>query len=423
MNALALLVNAANAESESASSTAAEAKNILNKAKVDASILAGASSQMPDVSSGALAEVMASREGASKERLATIMLQREREQQELTAVRQAAIMRLIGSGSPPPPASRSPIGAPPPGINTQQEAEYLQRLRLEALIQQRLPEALNQLPNGSIPTSDPSMTETDLQKSILMARAEVELRKQQLGQQFKQEHKKKQLEQIAMLEMMANEDNNTSAFVKALRAAKAPTGASYANSRSSEESAVLQLLKERHLQQTMAHHLPQSQRSHLELQHLHGGIQGERAGLIRAALASSSLQSNPHQVAIPSQILSTISAAEEQEKQKLLDQHQLLHQQALIRQRQQHQAAVLAQKDQESNNLKQEIQRPHMTVEQDAAFHDSKSTIFTCRARGMPMDHNAKVRGEVFLFPFGSRSLTNLLCFYPSFLYPRPLIL
>ena len=92
MNALALLVNAANAESESASSTAAEAKNILNKAKVDASILAGASSQMPDVSSEALAEAMASREGASKERLATIMLQREREQQELTAVRQAAIL-------------------------------------------------------------------------------------------------------------------------------------------------------------------------------------------------------------------------------------------------------------------------------------------------------------------------------------------
>ncbi len=406
MNALALLVNAANAESESASTPAADAKNITNKASVDASILAGASSQMHGVPSGAVADAMASREGASKERLATIMLQREREQQELAAVRQATIMRLIGSGSPPHAALRSPIGAPPPGTSTQQEAEYLQRLRLEALVQQRHQEALNQLTSGGIPTSDPSMTDTNLQEAILLARAEEELRKQQLGKQLEQEHQRKQLEQIAMLELMANRDNNTSAFVKAIRAAKAPTGASYPNGRSSEDSSVLQLLKERHLQQTMAHHLPQGQKSHFELRHLHGVIQGERADLVRAALAASTLQSNPRQAVIPSQIVST---AEEQEKQKILqlqqdrkctlDQHQLFHQQALLNQRQEQEAAVLlAQKQQESNKLKQEMQRPHKTVEKDAAFHDSKSTILPCRARGMPMDHNLKVRGEEYFF-------------------------
>lgn len=418
----------------------------------------------------------------SKERLSVMMLQRERQQQE-AAMHQATIMRIIGTAGSPSTATSAPT-APSPGMNTLQEAEYLQQLRLETLAQQRRQETLANLamaPPGApasktlskdVATHKYKRQDTALQKAILMARADEELRKQQLEHQQKAqeqielEHQieleKHRQQQAAVLQMMSNGDSND-AFVKALRAAAGSSGHG-----GSEESAILQLLEERERHRLLAQHqqnqhrpfLPQAVASspgisvapsassmQLDLQnqlqqHLQARQQhheAERSDLIgsvfaKVAAAAASANNNHHpgspsspsaqQQALPSQVLSAIAAAEEQEKQKLLQlqqhrqnsqesfqssgmmidalshsqqQRQRLQQQALLnqQQQQQQQAAAMAQQQQESIQLNREMQQKQPSVEQDASFHDSKSTILPCRARGMPMDHNVKVRKKI----------------------------
>lgn len=520
MNALTLLVNAANAESQSSAATVAasavddDTKNGKNqtgstasdgkqKAPADASassgdlVLPGAGNtfaaalaarenamyqqihQQQGVAAKAryLEEMRKEEEKLSKDRLSTIMLQHEREQHQAAAHR-AAIMQLVGRN--PSVSTIAPVRATSP-----QETEYLQQLRLEALVQQHRQETLANLAmsketessNGSgtitgapIAKSLPKdvakhkyqRQDTALQKAILMAKADEELLKQQLEKaqeqreiEHKLEHHRQEQQKAAMLQLMSNGDSN-SVLAKALRAASAPAGP-YPGSGVNDDSAILQLLEERERQRLLAQHFPKDPRSfmpqpvassaaissmpssqiglqqrlqhHLQSQQQNHGTHGERADLIgsvfakAAAAAASKNQINhhpsvlSHQSPVTSQVLSAIVAAEEQEKQKLLQlqkhrqnsqesfqssgimmdarsrqhqQHQRLHQQALAHQQQQ--AATLAQQQQESIRLKREIQQGQDSVERDVAFRDSKSTILPCRARGMPMDHNVKVR-------------------------------
>ena len=549
MNALTLLVDAANAESKSLAANAEasateETKNRKketgstcaidseNKASTDASahsISPGSATHTSSLPGGAVvlpggantvAAALAARENAvyqqiqqqqgaaakiryveeirqeeeqfSKDRLATIMLQHEREEQQQAAKQQATIMRLVGRGSPSA-VTKAPIGATSPqgpqGMNQCQEAEYLQQLRLEALAQHQRQENLAKLvisnemgsANGNIPGSPPSKTvskdlashkyqrqDTALQKAILIARADEELRKQQLVRQQKvqeqreikqqrdQEHHRQQLQQTAVLQLIANGESNSS-FANALRAATPSAGPQYPGSRSSDDSAILHLLEERERQRLMLQHQPKIQQSQLRpflpqsvassaaipsaLQHhlqaqqqSHGGNQGERANLIRAAVAAATNDyNNPHQPSMPSRVLSAFAAAEEQEKQELLQlqryhqngqkafqssgmmmdvmsksqqqQQQRLHQQALVHHQQQ--AEALAQQQQESIQINREMQHSQESVERDPSFHNSKSTILPCRARGMPMDHNMKVRKKRILRCFPPRILSG----------------
>jgi len=596
MNALTLLVDAANAESESTTTTSAataaagDTKNGKNQkmiAKINSvekvagdgsvaastaamaqALAASASNRTPGaavvISGGAnntFAAALAARENAifqqiqqqqgaaaknryleelckleqehrSKERLAAsaIMLQREKEQQHQTIMHQAALLRLMGGGGSQA-ATSAPVGsvspqargaAPATGMRPRQEAEYLQQLRLEALVQQRRQETLAQLalaqemgysnavapvvPKAVVSKDNAShkykRQDTALQKAILMARADEELRKHQLEQreleqqrEQEQEQHKQHQQHAMILQLMTNGDHN-GAFMTALRTAATPTGASlstHPGNGSSKENTILQLLEERERQRLIAQHHHQNQQSqhqtflpqgvtsssalssvpsaspmqlklqqqlqqHLQAQQQqqeqhHGGNQGERSDLIgsvfakvAAATASASDKMNHNsaqQQPIPSQVLSAIAAAEEQDKQKLLQlqhhhqnsqesfqssgmmmdalshsqqQRQRLQQQALVhnhqQQQQQQQAAALTQQRQESIHLNREMQQQQQqqSVERDVSFHDSKSTILPCRARGMPMDHNIKT--AYFVIPDDIKHGTELLCSY-----------
>ncbi len=518
MNALTLLVNAANAESQSsATSVAASAvnddtKNGKNQTASDCKQKAPA-----DASANTFAAALAARENTmykqihhqqgaaakvryleeirkeeeklSKDRLSTIMLQHEREHQQAAAHR-AAIMQLVAGN--PSVSAIAPVRATSP-----QETEYLQQLRLEALVQQHRQETLAKLAmsketessngSGNIPGAPMAKSlskdvakhkyqrqDTALQKAIVMAKADEELLKHQLEQQQKaqeqreiehhleQEHHRQEQQKAAMLHLMSNGDGN-SVLAKALRAASAsaptPAGPPYPGSGVSDDNAILQLLEERKRQTLLAQHFPKNPRSflpqsvassaaissmpssqlelqqrlqhHLQSQQQNHGSHGERADLIgsvfaktAAAAAKNHNNHHPtvlaHQSPVTSQVLSAIAAAEEQGKQKFLQlqqhrqnsqesfqssgimmdarslssrQHQQqerFHQQALAHQQQQ--AATLAQQQQESIQLKREMQQGKDSVDRDVAFRDSKSTIHPCRARGMPMDHNVKVR-------------------------------
>jgi hypothetical protein len=435
MNALTLLVDAANAESESTVKTAAveDTKNG-QKQKMPTKInheeksspatstaestaamalAASAGNQSPGLPGGAvvvpgganpIAAALAARENAifqqiqqqqgeavknrylqelrqreqeqlSKERLAAsaIMLQHEKKQQ---------LLRLMGTGAPV--GAASPV-APPPKMTPHQEAEYLQQLRLEALVQQRRQETLAQLaltqemgyPNASTPAvanapgapaavpkneiskdaaNKYKRQETALQKAILMARADEELRKQQLEHQ-QQVQDQRELEQhreqqkAAMLQLMSSEENSNSALLNALRIAAAAGS-------SADESAIMQVLEEREQQRVMGQN-PHTQRPylsptapslaapgsqmqlelqnqlqhHLQAQQLHGTGPGERADLIGsvfAKVAAASANGSSHhqgfngspepsaEAPLPSRVLSAIAAVEQQEKQNLL---------------------------------------------------------------------------------------------------------
>jgi len=325
--------------------------------------------------------------------------QQQQQQQQVALVlqqeqEQAMLLRLMGGAQGPSPAAAS-------------DSEYLQKLQLEGLLKQQQRQTTNSLEMLStkdiISQNKYNRQESALQEAIRMARA-------------KEQHQQEQ-QQAAILQFMTSNgdnNNNNKAFLNGLLAANAPPA--------NDQGSIARLLEEQERQRLFLQQ--QNQQSllpsgvhagsiQLELekqlqQQIHAASQAPqgqeaRADLIASMFSKAAAANGRNHDQQQANVLSAIARAEEHEKQRILRlqlEHQMrqesLQSTGIIPQQ-----SLLHQQPADLQRLEQERHQQHQkTVEQDAAFHDSKSTILPCRARGMPMDHNVKVRISKNLIPF-----------------------
>jgi hypothetical protein len=241
-----------------------------------------------------------------------------------------------------------------------QEAEYLQQLRLEALVQQRRQETLAQLALAQELGMSPdmqAMLEAEQLRQVLMLRQEALLANSAAA--------------------AAATTNNGSGAVGGVEGILAALQGGGGGGSGITEEGILQILQERERQQKLALLLQaQQQQQQIFPQHV-GSSPGltpsqghslERADLIGSVFAKSHIATAAAATAV----------TEERERVQTLQQQLTA-------------ASASAAKVASSSKAEQQPPNAAAIIGQDR----SRTTILPCRARGMPMDHNVKVRIRV----------------------------
>jgi hypothetical protein len=288
-------------------------------------------------------------------------LQRELLQREALRRQQAAaLMRLSGIGG-----CNGLGGSNNTYAASAQEAEYLQQLRLEALVQQRRQETLAQLALAQelgMSTDVQAILEAEQLRQVLMLRQEALLA----------------TSQATAAAATKNNANSAIGGVEGILAALQGGGGQVGGQVGGiSEDGILQILQEREQQQNLAL-LLQAQQQQQQQQHqmlpqqvgsssgidLSQGHRLERADLIGSVFAK------PNSATVAA---ATATATEERDKIQTLQQQLMVASAAKV-----------------PSSIKTELQPPK---EAEILCQDSSNTtILPCRARGMPMDHNVKVR-------------------------------
>jgi len=298
------------------------------------------------------------------------MLQREMLHRE--ALRRQQVSAAFMAGFPPGAAPPGHGGAGSSGggngsnssLAAAQEAEYLQQLRLEALVQQRRQETLAQLALAQ---------ELGMSQDMQAMLEAEQIRQAAL------------LRQEAFLASMgASGAYGSGAAAGGNASAESILGSSLGGLAAGNEEGILQILQERERQRKFAA-MAQAQSAGSSSgvaapsTHHHGM---ERADLIGSVFAKSAS--------------ATSAAAGEEQERQLQQQH---HQQ-------QYNAAIAAAA---AESKSAEKSASHISIPEEAV-QDSKTTILPCRARGMPMDHNVKT--AYFVIPEDIKHGTELVCSY-----------
>ena len=324
---LGLLVDAANAQHTNQAEQQRQQEE--QQGQLAAALAAGGASEAQYL---AAAEGMHHQQGLAGNMELQEALQRE------ALERRAAMMGFGGSGL-------GASGGLPPGLATQQEAEYLQQLRLEALVQQRRQETLAQLALAQ----ESGMGGGDIQ-ALMQAQ---------------------QLRQAALM-------RQDLLGVTGLPPGYEQLGLGGIGAQEEENLYLQQLLEERERQVKLAALASASGINMAELagQHGFGSLAGAQGMAGLAGLVDSSR---------PDGIGSHHAAMEQA--------HHHHHQQ----QQQQQQTALMSREAEAAGAMGMTLPPQ---IAQLQAVDGSKTTVLPCRARGMPMDHNVKVRRNVFCIEF-----------------------